>query len=109
MDALTGMFEVMNNTQSLFNSGKRERRRTAVVWIKLEVGGAHRNQAFDLGPQPHHTTTAECRMVGHRDQREGPATQGVPGIDDGDGLFRYFAVTYRGSDLVAVCQCLSGQ
>jgi hypothetical protein len=43
-------------------------------------------------------------MVGHRDQREGPATQRVPGIDDGDGLFRRDAVTYRGSYVVEVFQ-----
>ena len=87
----------------MFNSGKRERRRTEVVWIKFEVGGSHRHESFDVGPQPHHTTPAECRMVCHGDQREGPATQWVPGIDDGDGLFRCDAVTYRGSDVVEVC------
>jgi hypothetical protein len=75
----------------------------AVVRIKCEVGGSHRHQSCDLGPQPHHTTPAECRMVGHRDQREGPATQRVPRIDDSDGLFRCDAVTYRGSYVVEVC------
>jgi hypothetical protein len=47
-------------------------------------------------------------MVCHGDQREGPATQWVPGIDDGDGLFRCDAVTYRGSYMVEVSQCLWG-
>ena len=41
-------------------------------------------------------------MVGHRDQREGPSTQRVTGVDDRDGVFRYYSVIYRGSYVVEV-------
>jgi len=48
-------------------------------------------------------------MVGHRDQREGPSTQRVTGVDDRDGVFRYYSVIYRGSYVVEVCQYPLGQ
>jgi len=43
VDSSPAMFDVMNNTQSLFNSGKRQRRGADVVRIKCEVGGPHRD------------------------------------------------------------------
>jgi len=72
----------------LFNSGERKGRRIEVVWIKFEVGGPYRDQAFYLGTQPDHTTTAKFTVVRHGDKREGPATQGVTGIDNGNGGFQ---------------------
>jgi hypothetical protein len=82
-----GVLDVMKNTQQLFNSSERQGRGTHVVGIKCQVGGLNRNQPFHLGPQPDHTTPTELRMVGQGDQREGPSTQRVTGIEDGDGLF----------------------
>ena len=77
----------MKHTQQLFNSGERQGRGTHVVRIKCQVGDLNWNQLFHLGLQPDYATTAELSMVSHADQREGSATQRVPGIDDGDGLF----------------------
>jgi len=45
-----------------------------------------RNEAFDMGLQPDHTTPTELRMMREGDKRESPSTQGVTGIEDGDGL-----------------------
>jgi len=81
------VLDVMKNTQQLFNSGERQGRGTHVVRIKCQVGDLNWNQPFHLGLQPDYATTAELSMVSHADQREGSATQRVPGIDDGDGLF----------------------
>jgi len=46
----------------------------------------HRNEPFDMGPQPDHTTTTELSMVSEGDKREGPSIQRMTGIKDGDGL-----------------------
>ena len=77
----------MNNTQQLFNSGERQGRGTHVVGIKCQVGGLNRNEPFDMGPQPDHTTTTELSMVREGDQQEGPSTQRMTRIEDGNGLF----------------------
>ena len=77
----------MKNTQQLFNSGERQGRGTYVVGIKCQVGGLNRNEPFDMGPQPDHTTPTELSMVREGDQREGPSTQRMTRIEDGDGLF----------------------
>jgi len=76
----------MKNTQQLFNSSERQGRGANVSGIKCQVGGLNRNEPFDMGPQPDHTTTTELRMVSKSDQREGPSTQWVPGIEYSDGL-----------------------
>jgi hypothetical protein len=83
-----GVWDVLKHTQQLFNSRKRQRRGTHSVGIKFQVGGLNRNEAFDMRPQPDHTTPTELRMVRDGDKREGPSTQGVTGIEDGDGLVR---------------------
>ena len=56
--------------------------------LKLQVGGANWNQPFAMGLQPDHTTPTELSMVRDGDKRESPSTQGVTGIEDGDGLVR---------------------
>ena len=76
----------MKNTQQLFNSRKRQGRRTQIGGIKGPVGGLNRNEPFDMGSQPDHTTTTELRMVSEGNKREGPSTQRMTGIKDGDGL-----------------------
>ena len=83
-----GVLDVLKHTQQLFNSRTRQGRGTNVGGIKLQVGGLHWNQPFDMGPQPDHTTPTELRMVRDGDKRESPSTQGVTGIEDGDGLVR---------------------
>jgi hypothetical protein len=83
-----GVLDVLKHTQQLFNSRKRQRRGTQIVGIKCQVGGLNRNEAFDMGPQPDHTTPTELSMVRDSDKRESPSTQGVTGIEDGDGLIR---------------------
>jgi hypothetical protein len=83
---LLGVLDVMKNTQQLFNSSERQGRGTQVVGIKGQVGGVNRNEPFDVGPQPDHTTTTELRMVSEGDKREGPSIQWMTGIKDGDGL-----------------------
>jgi len=40
-----------------------------------------------MGLQPDHTTTTKLSMVSEGDKREGPSTQRMTGIEDGDGLF----------------------
>jgi hypothetical protein len=77
----------MKNTQQLCNSSERQGRGTHVGRIKCQVGGLNRNESFDMGPQPDHTTTTELSMVREGDKREGPSTQRMTGIEDGDGLF----------------------
>jgi hypothetical protein len=77
----------MKNTQQLFNSSERQGRGANVSGIKCQVGGLNRNEPFDMGPQPDHTTTTELSMVREGDQREGPSTQRMTRIEDGDGLF----------------------
>jgi hypothetical protein len=84
---LIGVLDVMNNTQQLFNSSERQGGRANVGGIKCQVGGLNRNEPFDMGPQPDHTTPTELSMVSEGDQREGPSTQRMTGIEDGDGLF----------------------
>ena len=81
-----GLFDVLKHTQQLFNSRDRQGRGTDIGGIKGQVGGLHWNQPFDMGPQPDHTTTTELRMVSEGDKREGPSTQRMTGIEDGDGL-----------------------
>jgi hypothetical protein len=81
-----GVLDVLKHTQQLFNSRKRQGRGTNIVGIKFQVGGLNRNEAFDMGPQPDHTTPTELRMMSDGDKRESPSTQGVTGIEDGDGL-----------------------
>ena len=83
-----GVLDVLKHTQQLFNSRKRQRRGRNIVGIKFQVGGLNRNEAFDMGPQPDHTTPTELRMARDGDKRESPSTQGVTGIEDGDGLVR---------------------
>jgi hypothetical protein len=85
---LLGVLDVLKHTQQLFNSRKRQGRETHIVGIKFQVGGLNRNEAFDMGLQPDHTTPTELRMVRDGDKRESPFTQGVTGIEDGDGLVR---------------------
>jgi hypothetical protein len=80
------VLDVMKNTQQLFNSSERQGRGANVSGIKCQVGGLNRNEAFDMGPQPDYTTPTELRMVRDGDKRESPSTQGVTGIEDGDGL-----------------------
>ena len=77
----------MKNTQQLFNSSERQGRGAHVSGITCQVGGVNRNEPFDMGPQPDHTTPTELSMVREGDQREGPSTQRMTGIEDGDGLF----------------------
>ena len=81
-----GVLDVLKHTQQLCNSRKRQGRGTNVVGIKLQAGGLNRNEAFDMGPQPDHTTPTELRMVSDGDKRESPSTQGVTGIEDRNGL-----------------------
>ena len=81
-----GVLDVLKHTQQLFNSRKRQGKGTNIVGIKFQVGGLNRNEAFDMGPQPDHTIPTELRMMREGDQRESPSTQGVTGIEDGDGL-----------------------
>ena len=81
-----GVLDVLKHTQQLFNSRKRQGRGTDGGGIKCQVGGLHRNEAFDMGPQPDHTTPTELRMMRDGDKREGPSTQRVTGIEDGNGL-----------------------
>ena len=81
-----GVLDVLKHTQQLFNSRKRQGRETDGAGIKLQVGGLNRNEAFDMGPQPDHTTPTELSMVSDGDKREGLATERVTGIEDGDGL-----------------------
>ena len=81
-----GVLDVLKHTQQLFNSRKRQRRGTNIVGIKCQVGGLNRNESFDMGSQPDHTTTTELRMVSEGNKREGPSTQRMTGIKDGDGL-----------------------
>jgi hypothetical protein len=83
---LLGVLDVLKHTQQLFNSRKRQGRETHIVGIKCQVGGLNRNEAFDMGLQPDHTTPTELRMMREGDKRESPSTQGVTGIEDGDGL-----------------------
>jgi hypothetical protein len=83
---LIGVLDVMNNTQQLFNSRERQGRGANGGGIKSQVGGLNRNEPFDMGPQPDHTTPTELSMVREGDQREGPSTQRMTGIEDGDGL-----------------------
>ena len=85
-DSLMGVLDVLKHTQQLFNSRKRQGRGTHIGGIKLQGGGLHWNQPFDMGPQPDHTTPTELRMVSDGDKREGLATERVTGIEDGDGL-----------------------
>jgi hypothetical protein len=80
------VLDVLKHTQQLFNSRDRQGRGTDVVGIKCQVGGVHRNEAFDMGLQPDHTTPTELRMMRDGDEREGPSIHRVPGIVDGDGL-----------------------
>ena len=80
------VLDVLKHTQQLFNSRKRQGRETNIVGIKLQVGGLHWNQPFDMGPQPDHTTPTELRMMSDVDKREGPSIHWVTGIEDGDGL-----------------------
>ena len=82
------MLDVLKHTQQLFNSRKRQGRETDGAGIKFQVGGLHRNEAFDMGPQPDHTTPTELSMVRDGDKREGLAPEWVTGIEDGDGLVR---------------------
>jgi hypothetical protein len=82
-----GVLEVMNTTQQLCNSRERQGRGANVGGIKGQGGGVNRNEPFDLGPQPDHTTTTELSMGSEGDKREGLATQWMTGIEDGDGLF----------------------
>jgi len=106
---LRGMVDVMNHTQQLFNSAERKGSRTDGGGIKGQVGGVHRDPSLHIGSQLDHATAAKLRMGRHRDKWECATTQRVPGIKDGDSLLRYDAVTYKGSYLVAVSQCLSGR
>ena len=76
----------MKHTQQLFNSRKRQGRGTQIGGIKCQVGGLNRNESFDMGSQPDHTTTTELRMVSEGNKREGLSTQRMTGIKDGDGL-----------------------
>ena len=76
----------MKNTQQLFNSSERQGRGANGSGIKCQVGGLNRNEPFDMGSQPDHTTTTERRMVSEGNKREGPSTQRMTGIKDGDGL-----------------------
>ena len=76
----------MKHTQQLFNSRKRQGRGAQIGRIKGQVGGVNRNEPFDMGAQPDHTTTTELRMVSEGNKREGPSTQRMTGIKDGDGL-----------------------
>ena len=76
----------MKHTQQLFNSRKRQGRRTQIGGITGQVGGLNRNEPFDMGSQPDHTTTTELRMVSEGNKREGLSTQRMTGIKDGDGL-----------------------
>ena len=50
------------------------------------MGGLHRNEAFDMGPQPDYTTPTELRMMRDGDKRESPSTQRVTGVEDSNGL-----------------------
>jgi len=77
----------MKNTQQLFNSSERQGRGTHVGGITCQVGGLNRHEPFDMGLQPDHTTTTKLSMVSEGDKREGPSTQRMTGIEDGDGLF----------------------
>jgi len=83
---LIGVLDIMKNTQQLFNSSERQGRGTHIGGIKCQVGGLNRNEPFDMGPQPDHTTMTELRMVSEGDKREGPSTQRMTGIEDSDGL-----------------------
>jgi hypothetical protein len=76
----------MKNTQQLFNRSKRQRRGAQLGGIKCQVGGLNRNEPFDIGPQPHYTTTTELSMVREGHKREGLSTQRMTGIKDGDDL-----------------------
>ena len=58
-----GVLDVLKHTQQLFNSRKRQGRETHIVGIKCQVGGLNRNEAFDMGLQPDHTTPTELRMM----------------------------------------------
>ena len=80
-----GVLDVLKHPQQLFNSRKRQGRETDGAGIKLQVGGLHRNEAFDMGPQPDHTTPTERSMVSDGDKRESLATERVTGIKDGNG------------------------
>jgi hypothetical protein len=80
------VLDVLKHTQQLFNSRDRHGRGTDVVGIKCQVGGLNRNEAFDMGLQPDHTTPTELRMMRAVDKREGPSIHRVTGIEDGDGL-----------------------
>jgi hypothetical protein len=73
-----------------------------VVGIKFQAGGPNGYQPFDLRAQPDYTTTAKLGVVSHRDERQGPSTQGMTGIDDGTRLVGRNSATYRGSSLVRV-------
>ena len=81
-----GVLDVLKHTQQLFNSRKRQGRGTHIGGIKCQVGGLNRNEPFDMGPQPDHTTMTELRMVSEGDKREGPSTQRMTGIEDSDRL-----------------------
>ena len=87
VQGLIGVLDVMKNTQQLFNSSKRQGRGTEIGGIKCQVGGLNWNEPCDMGSQPGHTTTTELSMVREGDQREGPSTQRMTRIEDGDGLF----------------------
>ena len=78
----------MNHTQQLFNSAERKGSRTDGGGIKGQVGSLYGDPSLHMGPQPDHTTTAKFTVVRHGDKREGPATQWVTGIDNGNGGFR---------------------
>jgi hypothetical protein len=83
---LIGVLDVMKNTQQLFNSSERQGRGTQIGGIKCQAGGLNRNEPFDIGPQPDHTTTTELSMVSEGDKREGPSIQWMTGIEDGDSF-----------------------
>jgi len=83
---LIGVLDVLKHTQQLFNNRKRQGRETDGAGIKFQVGGLHRNEAFDMGPQPDYTTPTELRMMRDGDKRESPSTQGVTGVEDSNGL-----------------------
>jgi hypothetical protein len=80
------VLDVLKHTQQLFNSRDRQGRGTDVVGIKFQVGGLNRNEAFDMGLQPDHTTPTELRIMSDVDKRESPSIHRVTGIEDGDGL-----------------------
>ena len=82
------MVDVVDYTQSLFHSGKREGRGGKVVGVKGSVGGLQGDEPFFMGAQPHHAATAKTRIIRHGDKRKCLPAEGVPGIKDGDGLLR---------------------